>query len=327
MFDGRLAVYIFFVLSGDALSFSYFNGGGERSVVKLVLKRHSRLSIPIATICVSILLLANFGCVLNVKAAAIVHSEHWLGSFPAAPFTILRYFNYSMWRVYIDNIDSEKIDPFLWTMHFELAGSLFVFFLLLIRRHIAHFNVIVLVVSFLFLINKNLSAFGCFTFGVLFGEFRVRIGFLKKFSFSNVVWPAMLLCLAAIDGVTQWKGLLYDRKAFFAVPIVFAAYSCAPLCSFLNSRLSQILGVLSFPIYLVQYPVIISFTSWTILQASRTDFLTPSSAAELATLSVVVTLVSAAFFVPVEVFTKWVGEKTVQWLIKHTPTERAASDV
>jgi len=46
--DGKLAVSIFFVLSGEALSSAYFCGGGELAVVRLAVKRYSRLTVPIA---------------------------------------------------------------------------------------------------------------------------------------------------------------------------------------------------------------------------------------------------------------------------------------
>src|SRR5258706_1988331 len=49
--DAGLAVSLFFVLSGEALSAAYFAGKGEVAVVKLCVKRYTRLTIPIAATC------------------------------------------------------------------------------------------------------------------------------------------------------------------------------------------------------------------------------------------------------------------------------------
>ena len=45
--NGPLAVYVFFVLSGEALSTPYRMTGKRSSVTRLALKRYLRLSIPI----------------------------------------------------------------------------------------------------------------------------------------------------------------------------------------------------------------------------------------------------------------------------------------
>src|ERR1019366_7324910 len=49
--DGTLAVYIFFVLSGFALSIRFLQTGDARIPVELALRRYPRLTLPIFASC------------------------------------------------------------------------------------------------------------------------------------------------------------------------------------------------------------------------------------------------------------------------------------
>jgi peptidoglycan/LPS O-acetylase OafA/YrhL len=81
--DGRLAVSVFFVLSGSALSSAYFAGKGRRAVIALLIKRYPRLTIPI--LATSLILFGLYACglVANVEAGHLVLRDDWLGLFLA----------------------------------------------------------------------------------------------------------------------------------------------------------------------------------------------------------------------------------------------------
>src|SRR5436190_12566173 len=53
VFDGRLAVCVFFVLSGDALTAAFWARGGTdpRPIDRLLVRRYTRLTIPILMSC------------------------------------------------------------------------------------------------------------------------------------------------------------------------------------------------------------------------------------------------------------------------------------
>ena len=52
-FDGHLAVCVFFVLSGEALSTAFFAGKGDAATVRLAIKRYPRLETPILAACLA----------------------------------------------------------------------------------------------------------------------------------------------------------------------------------------------------------------------------------------------------------------------------------
>src|SRR6202012_2354517 len=78
LFDGGLAVSLFFVLSGEALSAPFFQGKGDAAIRALAIKRYTRLAIPVLASCALIWALSAAGCLFIDRAAAFAGREHWL---------------------------------------------------------------------------------------------------------------------------------------------------------------------------------------------------------------------------------------------------------
>lgn len=109
--------------------------------------------------------------------------------------------------------------------------------------------------------------------------------------------------------------MLWDRKAIFAIPFVFIVWNTPFLCNFLRTDVSKMLGILSLPVYLMQFPVITSYTSLIFCSAIEHGPIDQPLACLMALSSILVSYLAAALFVPVEVFTKWVGDQTVRLLV------------
>lgn len=77
---GPLAVAIFFVVSGEALSLPFFRSG-RRAVYALAVRRYPRLVVPIAFNSLIIWLILSLGLNFNRMAGEIVQSPDWLGIF------------------------------------------------------------------------------------------------------------------------------------------------------------------------------------------------------------------------------------------------------
>src|SRR5262245_59292762 len=71
--DGTLAVYIFFVLSGFALSIRFLQTGSSRIPVELALRRYPRLTLPIFASCAIAFVLMKLHLFYNVAAAVPAH--------------------------------------------------------------------------------------------------------------------------------------------------------------------------------------------------------------------------------------------------------------
>ena len=110
-FSGPFAVYVFFVLSGEALSASYFAGGGPRAVASLAVKRHSRLSIPILASILILALLQRLGLVFSAEAAPIVQRLDWLGLFATAPISLIDGIKYALIDVYLTTARPGTLSP------------------------------------------------------------------------------------------------------------------------------------------------------------------------------------------------------------------------
>jgi peptidoglycan/LPS O-acetylase OafA/YrhL len=134
LFDGELAVCVFFVLSGEALSAAFFAGKGDASTIRLAIKRYPRLATPILAASLVVFALDRLGLVFSHEAALIVHRAGWMGAWlPTSP-TFVDTLRYALVDVFTSAGADRAINPALWTMRVELPGSFIVFAILLIWK-------------------------------------------------------------------------------------------------------------------------------------------------------------------------------------------------
>jgi peptidoglycan/LPS O-acetylase OafA/YrhL len=313
--DARLAVSLFFVLSGEALSAAYFAGKGEAAVVKLGVKRYTRLTIPIAAMCLIVFALDRLHLTHNLEAARIVGREDWLGAFLQVPLSVGGYVRYALYGVYTEVDPRAAVDPFLWTMRYEMAGSVLVFGVLLAFRHLRSPWMILLGVALALTANAATAYLACFLFGIAFAAARVNGVFarIQDAPGSPMLSFGALVILGGLDALANLSGFTAN-PVLFTVPILFAVSCNRGLCAALASRPSRFLGRLSFPIYLVQFPVVLAFTSGAIVYASAHGGLTTASIWAIATLSLGFCFVAAVAFLPVEGLEKRVGDRLARLL-------------
>jgi peptidoglycan/LPS O-acetylase OafA/YrhL len=91
--------------------------------------------------------------------------------------------------------------------------------------------------------------------------------------------------------------------ALIAMATFLMVLRSGPILRFLSLPVSQWLGRLSFPLYLIQISIIVSLTSGLIVFFGANGILTPLTALGIALVSVVACLIAAQLFMPVERFT------------------------
>ncbi len=323
--NGELAVSIFFVLSGDALSSAYFAGKGEAAVAKLAIKRYSRLTIPILFTCIIIFLLCKLGLQSPMAAGNIVHRPDWFGKFLRIPITPIYFTKYSLLGVYMHSDYITSVDPFLWTMQAEIVGSIIVFLVLLTFSYFKYAWLLLFIIATPLLADQYMQHYSCFLFGVAFSAARANGAFERLKSnkmFTLISWLAIFV-LGAGQGLLAWKGKLPHASSTIAIMLVFFIFSNRALCGFFSHKVSRFLGKISFPIYLMQFPVLISFTSMSIVYLGGRGLLNPGVDLAIASSSVILSMVAAMIFDPIEILTKWVGDMIVKFLVK-TPAAGAA---
>lgn len=300
LLSGDLAVNIFFILSGDALSNAYFSTANVSSIDRLVIRRYFRLTIPIAMSALLSCLIMVSHLDFHAAAAERLRSPDWLGRYLQFQPSLVGLMRYSLFGVYVEHNPARDYNPFLWTMSVELVGSMLVFLLCYLWARLARPW---LVCAGLAVAASCVgSFFGLFFAGVLFGYWR-STGYLNRFCESSrwqLASGAILLATVLWLMMASPFGLgppFFPVQAAVSMLLVFCFYTQTGCRRFFAGRLSRVLGEISFPLYLVHFQVLISLTSWLILQGKVTD---QSHLVAIGLTSVVASVVVAVLFRMIE---------------------------
>jgi len=300
--DGSLAVGVFFVLSGDALSNGFLANGNYRSLVRLVMKRYFRLAGPILLSCSVVYLLLKLNMSFSHLAARIVGSEDWLAvvlPFDASFFPML---DYGLIRVFTEHSVDISYNPFLWPMSTELYGSFFIFGILFSFRHLKRpLFIVAAIAGYLWILG---SIYSLFFVGLCFSILRTENFFekVKKSPKARLSFLGLFLLVVADALLTLFNFTSLQVLMLMAASIVFLVYSNENLISFFSNKLSRYLGRISFPLYLCQFSVIISYTSWITINYRRHNILDFSHSILIVISSIFVTFIVAEIFARIE---KW----------------------
>lgn len=311
--DGGIAVSAFFVLSGEALSAGFFAGGGRFAIYRLAVRRYTRLTIPVVTACTLTLLLYKAGLTFNVAAGEIVHRSDWLGSFMHTAPGLRESAEYMLRDVYTNVPTQHALIPFLWTMRFELLGSILVFGVLLglsrlrgRKLKLAWMFIALLCAATIYGRQDNLA---CFLAGIGFACLR-SLGFFRRLQAARRVQLAswiLILIIGTLDGFGHYLLIARAWVPLASVILVFAVLCNRRLCTAFTTPLSRALGRISFSLYLVQFPILISVTSYAICYAAGHGGLKAWEILAISAISVLACLVVARAFNPVERLTRAVG--------------------
>jgi peptidoglycan/LPS O-acetylase OafA/YrhL len=304
--DGGVAVAIFFVVSGEALSHGYFVKNDIEAVRKLAIKRYVRLTVPIFVSCLIVFLLMKNHLIFSHEAALIVDKHDWLGRFLLFDPGIASFLSYSLFGVYFPYPSETSYNPILWTMSVEMPGSLFVFFTLFVTRNRAQRWAIYAVTSpFMIVFSPFLT---CFIFGMVFSEMRVAGTFKRLAASAAMNWVCGILLIGVVAGLMASPLLPFAHKAvahrlsLAAAVFLFAIYSNNRLQSLFDNRFSHFLGELSFPVYLVHLPIVVSLESYLILRLCADGIVTRGSAYFIILVTLAASLFAGLAFVYVERF-------------------------
>jgi peptidoglycan/LPS O-acetylase OafA/YrhL len=295
---GDVAVLVFFVLSGDALSYGYFAGGGYKVIDRLLVRRYLRLTIPILMSCSITYILLITGLNYHTEASVILQRTDWLGQFLQFNSSLIGFLRYSLLGVYISHTRQLSYNPFLWTMSIEIVGSMMVFLLCYLWQRLKKPQWVCLaLVVFLTVIG---SFFALFFFGMLLGYFRQQ-GCLDKLQHNQRYQFFILAIVFTIIGILITTAGMNKSAAFFpammliSMSLVFCLYTQKNIKEFFCNKTSRFLGDISFPLYLIHFQILISLMSWLVIQ----DFLYRGRVDQVA-------MVSIAFItVVISVFAAW----------------------
>jgi peptidoglycan/LPS O-acetylase OafA/YrhL len=297
--DGSLAVYIFFIVSGFALSIGYFEQGRLEILTSSALRRYPRLTLPILMSSVLALIVLRLGWVFSHAAAVIAHSEFWLGTFYNFSPSLFDAFRFSFFDVYFDYDFTHTYNSALWTMSIEFSGSMLVFGLLAVFGKLNRVPIYLIAGAILAMLKSPLLAF---VFGMALADAFAngRISQFEKASWAPFL--SIVLVVSAIIFSTFSVDLPSDPRllAIAALCIVSGITLCGRLRTFFETAASRLLGHLSFPLYLTHTIVIVSFSSYILVTLVSKGYTLHTSIIVLISASIPVCFVVAAAFSPVE---------------------------
>ncbi|MCW2573757.1 MAG: acyltransferase 3 [Frankiales bacterium] len=298
--DGKLAVYVFFVLSGLVLAHPYLRTGDLRVVQTTALRRYARLVIPIIGASLLALVMMRLGWLYNVQASQIVGSRGWLGSFYQQAPTIGSWAKFAFYNVFFHYDWAPSYDIVLWTMPYELAGSFLVFGMLALAGSSLKARLVWYAAMAVICFHEQPTLLS-FVVGVALAEFAVS-PFYRRIAhrpWGDVAGIALLA--AAFTGSVLLRGV-YSPKicAALALFVVASAVLSRLLRGLLQTRVSQFLGRVSFPLYLIHSLVICGPSAMLIIHLDHLGWSRHAVVATVAPFTIAASLLAAWLFSPVE---------------------------
>jgi peptidoglycan/LPS O-acetylase OafA/YrhL len=300
--DGHLAVLIFFVLSGYALSVGQLNLE-KRKLAIAITSRYFRLMIPIFITSLIAYILLKLDLMYNLEVATTPEkSSDWLGTFYKFDASIKDVIKFSFYDVFFKYDVEKTYNSSLWTMPIEIIGSIMIYTYLGIFRATEKINwKVILPLTFALFIFKPL--YSCFLIGYIIAEINKKyddndyLFFFKK-NINNEIFFILIFLTSAILSTCYRDNDCVT--CLFASCIVFSVSFSKNLKLFFSNRLSNYLGRISFPLYLIQIPIICSLSSFLFLKLPTLGFNVFASNIINLFLTIVVSLISATLLLPIE---------------------------
>lgn len=294
--DGELAVYVFFALSGYVLSVDHFRRGQRADAALQAVRRYPRLTIPILASCAIAVALQKMGLFFNAPAGTLVHSP-WLESFYRFDLTWPGLVRFAGWDVYAQYDVQTTYNAVLWTMSYEMLGSLLIFGLLFVAgpSRMLQAALVLAFAGWAAWANSPLFAFA--------------MGMAIAF------WSAS--AMSRDSRATRWVGAVLLPAVLVAAmcralgdsPIAFSTYAAGTLLAVqllprfqvaLANRTSRWLGRLSFPLYLTHLLVICSLSSYLVIALADQGELPAGARTAIALATLGASVLAATLFAPVE---------------------------
>jgi peptidoglycan/LPS O-acetylase OafA/YrhL len=236
------------------------------------------------------------GLTQNVAAGKIIGRDDWMTPWLQFPANFADALGFGLWAVYSDSKPQPNFDPFLWVMPYEFWAALVVLGVCWMERRLPYLYG---VIGAMWLVSiVYMPEVSCFVMGA-------GLALLHSDGWLDP-WPdrrwVNLICVAVLMiGAVAVVGMHVPRQTtYFAAIIVFISLRAPLLRRALASPVSQFLGRISFPLYLMQFVVIMVPIAWAIVWADAAGQLNFPMALALGTATVALSLVAALAFMPIE---------------------------
>jgi peptidoglycan/LPS O-acetylase OafA/YrhL len=317
LFEGHLAVWVFWVLSSYVISILFFKKGGnyDKIIIGYFSKRYFRLLIPVLASVIFAYLLLQSGLMYHHELAALQgppYFKGWMDEFYNFEPDIFIALRTAFYDTFFQFEFKDSYNTALWSIQNEFLGSLFTFSIFGIIRHNAKRYILYLLIVVVIL-ALNLHWLLAFVAGHILCDLdfsttenkiisRIKIWEEKIHKNKILIFTGSILLI--ISGKTLLTFLNVPFKFHNLILSIFIVYVCSKnqyYRSLFSMRFIYWLGTISFSIYLLHLPVICSLTCFLIIQNCT---LMGKIIAVLITIPVV--------FVLATVFTKYVDRNGIK---------------
>lgn len=274
VFDGALAVKLFFVHSGFVLSYQFFAGSKtHKAIMSASIRRYFRLTGPLAASVFFAYLLMVLGLMANSKFASVLPQVSWLGKFYKFDPNFFEAARQAFYGSYFQFNPATTYNTVLWTISVELFGSYLVYaslamFGFLRRRFICYIALGFVTIRsdlFVFVVgmalcdfwvnrasqwvaaltqkNRHLLGWGLFILGLYLGPYRTT---------QFTLWQILSFLPPSFLNQVQLIG---------ACCLFFSAIILVPFASLLQTKPVRFLGELCYSVYVFHLPILCSVGS------------------------------------------------------------------
>lgn len=256
------------------------------------------------------------GWIYNAEAGAIVGRESWLGGWLAFEPRTSDFLRDVFLDTFFVNGES-SYNKFLWTMYYEFLGSFLVFITVYVCSFIKR-PLWLLIPLALVLVHLS-PYFSCFFFGIISAYLHVSgfFEYLKRLPIWKLCTYAGLPCtIFYIIAAHDLFGIHTKLTVVAGVAIMLLVQTNDFYKSAMETRLSKFLGKISFPLYLVHFPIMVSVMSWLIVRANEDGSVSFVETILIGGSVTLVCILAAVAFVPVERFTTYISSNFARLFIK-----------
>lgn len=309
LLNGGAAVAIFFVLSGFILSLPFGRDRRLSKILAALLKRWPRLALLTTIACIAAFALIHLSH-NNYKQAANVIGAGWLASHGNGPLngyhlSLLNALKEGLFSVFF--LGDVHFDSPLWTMRIELFGSLAIFLAAPVLFALESWKLRLPLIAIVMVAAGGIYPFtyvSDFLIGtilaMLFAEERMPnftniqafiVGLIAIYLFSFTFEQKLLIHapLKAILPAGDTAHFIWDAGAVLMITVLLGNPG---LKTFFSKSWAVWLGLLSFPIYLLHGPIMLSVGAASFNTTLRTLGQT-NSALTAAAISIALTLACA----------------------------------
>ncbi|MBD3796818.1 MAG: acyltransferase [Campylobacterales bacterium] len=272
--DGGLAVYIFWIMSGYAISIGFFKRVGKEQedyLIKAIEKRYFRLMLPVMVSVLLAWVLFTNDLFFHKEAITYLKLQNVsvLNTFYNFEPSFTNALKEGVFGAFFNYNGVESYNRVLWTMGPELFGSFIVFALLgVFNKHTLRW---IFYIGLIVVFSLKIPPYAAFLVGLLFADFDLnKSALVPRFyiRYEKIIFTKTIIVFLLLPSALFFASHIYiNGKIGSVVDLLAAAYITRltfynnHFSNLLSSKIGLFLGRISFGVYLVHVVVIVSFVS------------------------------------------------------------------